>query len=357
MIVDVVKVILPAALAFFVGIGITPVISDYLYKHKMWKKKAGKKDPSGNATPIYDKLYKNRDVNTPRMGGIVIWSSAILVAGLIWALHILTPLEIFQKLEFVSRNQTWIPFGTLIAGALVGLVDDWFEIKGNLDYFAGGLSLKKRLLVVGVLGLVVGLWFFIKLDVVAISIPFFNELVIGWLIVPAVILVILAIYAGGVIDGLDGLSGGVFAIMYGAYGVIAFSLNQVDLAAFCALMVGAILAFLWFNVPPARFHMTETGSMALTITLGVIAFMTDALVGGVGVLVLPIIAIPLVATVASNIIQLTSKKCRGGKKVFHSTPLHHHFEAMGWPAEKIVMRYWILSVIFAIVGVIIALIS
>lgn len=357
MFFDVVKVTLPAVLAFFVGIGITPTISNYLYKNKMWKKKAGKKALDGKATPIYDKLYATRDVGTPRMGGVVIWASAILVAMLIWTLHKITPIEIFQKLEFISRNQTWIPLGTIIIGALVGLADDYFEIKGNLDYFAGGLSLRKRLLIVGTLALLVGGWFYFKLGVTTLSIPFLGALSLGWLIIPLLIIVVLAIYAGGVIDGLDGLSGGIFAVMYSAYGVIAFSLNQVDLAAFCMLIVGAILAFLWFNIPPARFYMSETGSMPLTITLAVIAFMTDALVGGVGVLVLPLIALPLLATMASSFIQVVSKKLRNGKKVFIAAPLHHHFEAMGWPATKIVMRYWILSVIFATIGVIIALIS
>lgn len=357
MFIDVVKATLPAILAFFVGIAVTPCVSNYLYKNKMWKKKAGKRATDGGATPVYDKLYATRDVGTPRMGGVVIWASAAIVAFVIWILHQLTSIEIFDKLEFVSRNQTWIPFATLIVGALVGLIDDYLEVKGSMDYFAGGLSLKKRLLIVGALGIAVASWFYIKLDVTALALPFIADLSLGWLIVPLITFVIMAIYSGGVIDGLDGLSGGIFAVMYSAYGVIAFSLNQVDLAAFCMLIVGSILAFLWFNIPPARFYMSETGSMPLTITLGVIAFMTDSLVGGVGVLVLPFIALPLFVTVGSSIIQLLSKRFRNGKKIFISAPLHHHFEALGWPATKIVMRYWILSVIFATIGVIIALIA
>lgn len=357
MFIDVVKSTLPAILAFFVGIGITPIISNYLYKNKMWKKKAGKKAPDGKATPVYDKLYANRDVGTPRMGGAVIWASAIIVAFIIWILARVTDIEIFGKLEFISRNQTWIPFGTLIIGAFVGLIDDYLEVKGSVDYFAGGLSLKKRLSIVGLLGLAVACWFHFKLDVTTLAIPFFNDITLGWLIIPLIVLVIVAIYSGGVIDGLDGLSGGIFAVMYSAYGVIAFSLQQVDLAAFCMLIVGGILAFLWFNIPPARFYMSETGSMPLTITLGVIAFMTDSIVGGVGVLVLPFIALLLFVTVGSSFIQVMSKKFRNGKKVFISAPLHHHFEALGWPATKIVMRYWVLAVIFASIGVIISLIG
>src|SRR6185369_6114960 len=109
---------------------------------------------------------------------------------------------------------------------------------------------------------------------------------------------------------------------------IAFYQNQLDLAAFCATVVGALLAFLWFNIPPARFWMTETGSMGLTMTIAAIAFMTDTLGEGKGVSVLPVIAFLLFATVLSNILQVLSKKIRG-KKLFRIAPLHHHFEAIG----------------------------
>jgi len=160
-----------------------------------------------------------------------------------------------------------------------------------------------------------------------------------------------------VIDGLDGLSGGIFASMFAAYMGIAFYQQQINLAAFCAVIVGGILAFLWYNIPPARFYMTETGSMGLTITLAVVAFMTDSISGGYGVLVLPIIALPLVLTSLSVVLQVLSKKFRGGKKIFLVAPLHHHFEAIGWPAYKVTMRYWILGVIFALLGTVLALIG
>ena len=163
-------------------------------------------------------------------------------------------------------------------------------------------------------------------------------------------------YLGGVIDGLDGLAGGVFAVAFSSYAGIAFSQGQIDLAAFCGAIAGGILSFLWFNIPPARFYMSETGTMALTLTLTVVAFMTDKLGGGHGLLVLPLIAFPLIATTFSDIIQLGSKKLRNGKKVFKIAPLHHHFEAIGWPAYKVTMRFWIISVICGIVGLILGLV-
>jgi phospho-N-acetylmuramoyl-pentapeptide-transferase len=173
------------------------------------------------------------------------------------------------------------------------------------------------------------------------------------LIVPLFVLSSLFFYASGVIDGIDGLSGGVFSSIFAAYGFIAFYNGQVDLAAFCAAMVGALLAFLWFNIPPARFWMTETGTMAITLTIPTVAFLADMKGAGNGIFVLPIIGAVLVATVGSNIIQIFSKRFLG-KKVFRIAPLHHHFEAIGWLPAKVVMRYWILSIIFAITGVIIA---
>ena len=123
----------------------------------------------------------------------------------------------------------------------------------------------------------------------------------------------------------------------------------MDIAAFCAAIVGGILAFLWFNIPPARFWMTETGTMALTLTITVIAFLTDALVP------LLIIGLPLIATSSSVILQYSSKKILNGKKIFRIAPIHHHFEAIGWPSYKVTMRYWIISVVLAIIGTVVAL--
>jgi len=350
-IINVAKVFIPSAIAFFIGISITPLLTHYLYKYKMWKKKAGKMAIGGGGTPIFDKLHKDKEVGTPKMGGIVIWASALLTILTIWFMSKLFPSDITEKLDFLSRNQTWLPIFTLLAGSLIGLLDDFLEITGVGDYFAGGLSLKKRLLIIIGIGAVGAWWFFVKLGISSISVPFIGVIDLGILFIPFFILVMMAVYSGGVIDGIDGLAGGVFASIFSAYAGIAFFQNQIDLAAFCAVIAGGLLAFLWFNIPPARFYMAETGSMGLTITLSVIAFLTDT------VLVLPIIAFPLFITVLSDIIQVSSKKLRGGKKVFLVAPIHHHFEAIGWPPYKVVMRFWVISVVFAIIGMVIALIG
>lgn len=353
MIIDLVKIFLPAIIAFIIGVGLTPILTNYLYKYRCWKKKSGKTDD----TPIFNSLHKEREVNTPRMGGIVIWASAALTILSIWFISQILPHEIAIKLDFLSRNQTWIPLSALILGALIGLADDILEIRGVSDQKAGGLSLKKRLVLVGLISVLVASWFYFKLDISSINIPLVgSELYLGIFFILFFISVTMAIYAGGVIDGIDGLAGGVFASMFGAYGAIAYYQDQIDIAAFCATITGALLAFLWFNIPPARYYMSETGTMGLTITLAIIAFMTDKLGDGYGIFVLPIIALPLVITVLSNIVQVLSKKIRG-KKVFLVAPIHHHFEAIGWPAYKVTMRYWIFSVVCSILGIILALVG
>lgn len=344
-----IKVFLASTSAFFIGIAITPFLTGWLYHNKMWKKKSGKISPDGRETPIFNELHKDKEVGTPRMGGIVIWGSIILTTVLFGAISLLWPN--YDKINFLSRNQTWLPLFTLIIGSLVGLVDDWRQVKAEVDVKNAGLPFSSRLLIVIILGLIGGYWFYFKLGMVAINIPFLGSVAIGLLIIPLFVLVMVALFSSGVIDGLDGLSGGIMAIIFASYTIIAFAQGQFDLAAFCGAVTGGLLAFLWFNIPPARFYMSETGILGLTTTLTVVVFLTDS------VITLPIIALPLVATVLSVIIQLLSKKLRKGKKIFRVAPLHHHFEAMGWPAHKVVMRYWIIGIIFAIIGLIVTLIG
>jgi len=347
---DIVKIFFPTTVAFIIGILITPILSNFLYKNKMWKKKSVVVATDGEIATITQSLHNDEEKKTPRMGGIIIWASALITIFLFWLGAIIDG-PIMEKLNFFSRNQTWLPIFTLIIGALIGLIDDYMSVTENYDQKAGGLSSKKRLLAVFLIALVGAWWFYFKLESTGIYIPFWGIWEAGYLFIIFFILVMLATYSGGVIDGLDGLAGGVFGIIFSAYGMIAFMQNQIDLAAFCFVLVGGLLAFLWFNIPPARFYMSETGTMALTITLVVVAFLTKQ------ILILPIIAFPLVASSASSSIQLLSKKFRNGKKVFLVAPLHHHFQALGWPATKVVMRYWVVSIICASIGIIITLIG
>jgi len=345
----IVSVLAPAVLAFISGILITPILTHFLYKFKVWKKTGGKTAIGGHEATEFNRLKGEGETATPRMGGIVIWGSVILTLGGTTILAALFPDTFFSQLNFLTRSQTVVPAAALMVGALLGLVNDIYDVT----HHGKGLRLSRRLLIITVLATGLGWWFYDKLQVTSVNIPYDGSIELGIFIIPVFILLTLTLYASGVIDGIDGLSGGVFASVFGAYAGIALVQDQIGLATFCATVVGAILAFLWFNVPPARFWMTETGTMALTLSLGVVVFMTDALGDGHGISLMFIVALPLLATVGSNVLQLLYRKATGNK-LFRIAPLHHHFEAIGWPSEKVVMRYWIISMICAVIGVIIA---
>lgn len=350
MIINVVKIFIPSLFAFIFGLGITPFVSEFLTKHKFWKKKSVIVATDGRVASVTQALHKDEERKTPRMGGMVIWISALLTIFIFWlGAELYGP--VYDKFNFLSRNQTWLPVFTLLGGALIGLLDDYWTVTEVYDQKAGGLSFWKRIWMVTAVAAIGAWWFYSKLEVTSIHIPFGGELNIGLLFIPFFIIVMLGTYSGGVIDGLDGLSGGVFGIIFTTYGFIAFIQNQIDLAAFCFVLVGALLAFLWYNIPPALFFMSETGIMALTMTLAVVAFLTQQ------VLILPIVAFPLVLSSASSSIQLLSKRFRGGKKVFLVAPLHHHFQALGWPASTVVMRYWIIGVFSAMLGIVLVLLG
>ncbi len=349
--INVLKVVIPSVLTFFLGILITPFFTNIFYKYKMWKKSP--RTESGMTTDDFAKIHNTTaELSTPRIGGVIIWVSVLLTVLIIYLLSAIFPTNLTEKLNFFSRSQTLIPLATLFLASLIGLIDDLLQIFGKGSYAKDPLIYRKiKIICVCLIGLAISFWFYDKLQHTAVHIPFWRDIELGLWFIPFFIVVMLGVFSSSVIDGMDGLSGGVMAIIFTAYSVIAFVHNQIDISVLCAVVAGGILAFLWFNIPPARFYMGETGMLGLTVTLSVIAFMTNS------VLVLPIIAIPLVATSASVIIQVTLYKYFGKRRLFKVTPLHHHFEAIGWSREKVVMRYWIISVVFAIIGVIVALIS
>ena len=353
MILNVLKIFVPVTVSFFIGMALTPVVAHYLYKNKMWKKKSVNLSIDGRPAPITASLHKDDVRKTPRMGGLIVWGSVLITITLFYVLSILFPNDLlFAKMNFLSRGQTWLPLFTLIVGGIIGFIDDYFVVSEKVgDYFAGGLALKKRLLVVFFVSLLGAWWFYSKLAVTSVIVPFVDEFNIGLWFFPFFVLVMLSVYSGSVIDGIDGLSGGVFGAIFTTYGTIAFFQNQIDLAAFSLVIVGSLLAFLWFNIPPARFFLSDTGTMALTLTLTVVVFLTKQVV------LLPLIALPLALTTFSVIIQLLSKKFRGGKKIFIASPYHNHLQATGWPSYKVTMRYWVISVVVAILGLIVALLG
>ena len=352
MMINVLKVIVPSVLTFFLGVLITPLFTNFFYKHKMWKKSS--RALAGDiTTDDFAKIHNaTGELSTPRIGGVIIWVSVLLTVLIIYLLSVFFPTNLTEKLNFFSRSQTFVPLGALILASLIGLGDDFLQIFSTGSYARDSITNRKiKIICISAIGLSIALWFYTKLDATLIHIPFWHDINLGLWFIPFFIIIMLAVFSTSVIDGIDGLSGGVMTTIFTAYAVIAFIQNQIDIAALCAVIAGGTLAFLWYNIPPARFYMGETGMMGLTVTLSVIAFLTHSSI------LLLVIAFPLVITSLSVIIQMVSYKYFNKHRVFRVAPLHHHLEAIGWSKEKVVMRYWIISVVFAIIGVILALVS
>ncbi len=338
----VIKIFFLTLLSFVMAIGWTPVLTHFLYKFKL-----GKQIRSSDRAPIMSQLHQKKS-GTPVMGGLLIWITTLVIALAFFYLSQFFNGE-FSKLNFLSRSQTWLPLGALVAAALVGLVDDYLNVR-KIGPYGGGLSMGHRLFVYTVIAIVAAWWFYFKLEWDFIRIPFLATYNVGLWFIPFVIFVVVATaFSVNEIDGLDGLSGGTLLFAFLSFGSIAFVQGKYDLAAFCGVIIGSLLAFLWFNITPARFFMGDTGAMSLGVTLAIIALLTNS------VLLLPIIGFLFVLESASVIIQVTSKKLRHGKKVFLSTPIHHHFEAIGWPEAKVVMRFWVIGAMMAIIGLVIFL--
>ncbi len=332
-----------AALAFVVGLALTPILTNILFKYRLGKQ------IRREGAPVFASLHQKKE-GTPTMGGILIWFTVLLLSLVFWGLSRLGLDGVISQFNFLSRAETLLPLGALVASALVGMSDDLMGIF-RIGPKGGGLEMKHRLLLYTAIATFGAWWFYSKLDWNIIHIPFAGDFLIGLWYIPVFIFILVATsFSVNETDGLDGLAGGTLLIAFCSYGVIAFSQGKFDLAAFCAVIGGALAAFLWFNIYPARFFMGDTGAMALGITLGIIAMLTNQF------LLLPLIVFVMVMESASVIIQVLSKKIRG-KKVFLSAPIHHHFEAKGWPETKITMRFWIISGLTASVGIIIAFID
>ncbi len=348
------KILIPTFLSFAIGIAITPFFSHIFYKYKMWKRSSRCSDDNigkfGNMSDDFKLIYNKKEIHTPRVGGVIVWvavSLTVLVSYLLDSVFGVT--NTFGN--FITRSQTLIPFLSLLLGAGLGLIDDILQIFGNKKQLAIGIPRKIRIAFVLFVGAVEGIWFYQKLGFNAISIPFTDNVIhlgIGFILF--YMLVVLALFSSSVLDGIDGLSAGVLSVIFGAYGIIGIIQNQMSIATFSFVVTGALLAFLWFNIPPARFYMGESGMLALTLSLSVIIFLTDTVLDFI------IIGFPLIVTAGSSLIQIISRRFFH-KKVFRVAPFHHHLEALGWSRERITMRYWIISVFCSVLGVIVIILK
>lgn len=343
---NIIRVLLLTLIAFVVAMAWTPLLTHFLYKYGV-KARIKEKSVDGKPAPIFYQLHKDK-AGTPLMGGLLVWVTVLFLA---LGFHLLGNAVdgFFKILDFFRRSQTWLPLFALVGTGFLGVIDDIKTVRGTGTNKGGGMRFLYRfwwLLIVAVMG---GIWFYYKLDFTLVHIPGVGDINIGWWYIPFFVFVILAMaISSNETDGLDGLNGGVLLTAFSVYGVIAFVQHRIDLAAFCGVIVGGLLAFLWFNVHPARFFMGDTGAISLGTALGVVAMLTNS------VLILPIICLVYVIESLSVIIQLTSKKIFG-KKVFLSAPFHHHLQAIGWSESKVVMRLWILSGVMGVIGLIIGI--
>lgn len=321
---------------------LTPFYYRFLLRFGI-RKQLREQTADGKTATIFRELHKNK-AGTPTMGGVLIW---VTVAVII----LLSPVAQwlgFARLPLLNRNETYLPVFTLVATALLGLVDDWLNLQGGKEK---GLKVKPKFLWLTLFGVLGGLWFHYKLGYDSIHIPGIGDFTLGvWYILLFAFIIVASANAVNITDGLDGLAGGLIVIAFIALGLIAYLQGLIILTAFCALIVGTTLAFLWFNIPPALFYMGDTGALALGATMGVIAMMTNSVV------ILPCIAFIFVIEALSSSLQLLSKRFFG-KKLFRIAPLHHHFEALGWKEEKVVMRFWIIGAFMAALGVILEFLS
>ena len=338
------KVTFLAVFSFAIAWALTPLLLRTLVRLGM-----GKQIRDGASAPVFAKLHQAK-AGTPTMGGIIVWGTVLVVALLFSYLALAIPIPFFQNLNFLSRSQVLLPLGALIASAIVGAIDDIYNAK-RIGPAGGGLDMRHRFLLYTAIASVGAWWFAVKLGWDILHVPFVGDFAIGWWYVPFFIFIIVSTaFSVNEIDGLDGLAGGTLLTAFGAFGAIAFLEGKYDLAAFCATIIGALLAFLWLNIYPARFMMGDTGAMSLGVTLGIVAMLTNT------ALLLPIIGFLFVLETLSVIIQVFSKKFLG-RKVFLSSPLHHHLEARGWPEPTIVMRFWVIAAMTAVIGVVLMLIE
>lgn len=324
------KIVLLGVGGFMVSTILTPLYTTAAYKWQWWKKPRTT-TLTGLPATVFQKLHAEKHKrHIPTMAGVIF----IVSVGILTLLYNL------------ERTQTWLPLAAFAGAALVGLIDDIINIRGDGTGVAG-LPSKLKMLLITLVATVGGWFFYAKLDFNSIQLPGIEQgsLVIGWLIIPLFVLVVVATAnAVNISDGLDGLAGGLTAMAFGVYALIALLERQYGLAGFCVTILGALMSYTWFNVYPARFFMGDVGSFALGTALGVVAMLTDT------VLLLPIIGIVFVAEAGSVILQVASKKLRGGKKLFRVSPIHHHFEALGWPETKVTMRFWVIGQVAALIG-------
>lgn len=323
-------------LGFVLSMLLTPLYTKFAFHYKWWKKPRID-TVSGEKAAVYSKMHAEKHKrHIPTMAGVI----ALI------ALSIVT-------LAFnLDRGQTWLPLAAALGAGFVGLLDDIINLGKAGGRGTAGLNFKIKLLLTSFIASGLSYWFVYKLEYTSINIPFGGVLdVAAPLALLGFIFVIIATAnAVNITDGLDGLAAGLLVTAFAAFSMIAFLQGNFGIAGFCLTLVGVLLSFLWFNIFPARFFMGDVGSFAFGTSLAVVAIMLNS------VLLIPVIGLMFVVEVGSAGVQLLSKKLLK-RKIFISAPIHHHFEAIGWPETKVTMRFWVLGQVCGVLGLLVAVLG
>jgi len=329
--------------SFLTATLIFPEFIRFVQNYKLTKK-IREESIDGKEAKVFQQLHAHK-AGTPTMGGVVIIFSVfatVLISRLLSYFGVLPA-------SLLNRGETYLPILTLLCVGFLGVVDDYLNIVESGKQ--KGLSSRVKFWSLVGFALFGAAWFVFKLNWSLIHVPGIGDFDIGLFYAPLFVFILVGTSnAVNFTDGLDGLAGGLLAIAYGAYAVISYFYGLPILAAFCAVIVAALVSFLWFNVPPAKIYMGDAGALALGATLGVIAMLTNA------VFILAIIGFVFVIETLSIVLQLFWKK-RFKKKLFLIAPIHHHFEAKGWSETQVVMRFWIIGAGCGVVGLIVGLLS
>ena len=279
-------------------------------------------------------------LGTPTMGGVMIVLPVVLITLLLNAASVI-------GVTVIGRS-VLLPLGVLVSFAALGAVDDWEGLRGSRR--GKGMRARTKFLFQVILALITAYGLYEVLDVPQMFVPGLQgEIELGlWYIPLATFIIVAMSNAINLTDGLDGLAGLIAATAFATYGGIAILQGQVFVARFCFTLVGALFGFLWFNVHPAQLFMGDTGSLALGGTLGTIALMTGQWI------LLPLVAVIPMSVMLSVVLQVAYFRLTGGRRLFKMAPLHHHFELSGWSETQVVQRFWLISLMFAMIAVALA---
>lgn len=334
--------------AFFWVI-IIPYFIDFLIKHKIGKQ-IREEATIGKATE-FAKLHKTK-TGTPTMGGWII----LLIVFFMVLISLLLQKSGFVNNSLFDRKETYLTLFTLATVWILGAIDDFMNVRGIGR--TKWLSARFKMFWLIIFAWLGALWFYYKLwwnmvddmgnFVRTLKMPFIAGIELGIYFIPVFIFIIIAAANSvNITDGLDGLAGWLLLFSYSVYAYITYDQGMYLLCTLCVTIIGALIAFLWYNIKPARFYMGDVGSLALWANLGIMAMLTNTIP------VLMIVGAIFIFETLSVIIQLTSKKLRNGKKIFRIAPFHHHLEAIGWSEETVVFRLWLLGIILSAVGLIV----